>query len=102
IDRTVARRGREPRARTRRHSVARPAVGCDRECFLNGVLGEVEVAEEADQCGEHATPLLAECLLDRRYHSTNGRTSTAPPMNAAGTRDATSIAASRSSASKKK
>ena len=36
------------------------------------------------------------------YHSTIGRTSTAPPRRAAGIRAASSIAASRSSASKKK
>jgi hypothetical protein len=30
---------------------------------LGGFLGEVEVAEEADQAGEHAAPLVAEGLL---------------------------------------
>ena len=37
-----------------------------------------------------------------RYHSAIGRTSIAPPMRAAGTFEASSIAASRSSASKSK
>ena len=38
-------------------------------------------------------------LLEDRYHSTMGRTSIAPPRRAAGIREASSIAASRSSAS---
>ena len=83
------------------HAVARPALGGDRERLLRGFLGEVEVAEEADQGGEDAAPLVAEGLLEDRYHSTIGRTSIAPPRRAAGIRAASSIAASRSSASKK-
>ena len=82
-------------------AVARPALGGDREGLLRGFLGEVEVAEEADQRSEDASPLVAEGLLEDRYHSTIGRTSIAPPMRAAGIREASSIAASRSSASKK-
>ena len=66
------------------HAVARPALGGDRERLLRGFLGEVEVAEEADQRGEDAAPLVAEGLVEDRYHSTTGRTSIAPPMLAAG------------------
>ena len=44
--------------------VARPALGGDRERLLGGLLGEVEVAEEADQGGEDAAPLVAEDLLE--------------------------------------
>src|SRR5205823_12210951 len=80
----------------------RPALRGDRKRLLRDFLGEVEVAEEADERSEDTAPLLAEGLLDRRYHATVGRTSIAPPMRAAGTREATSIAASKSSASKKK
>ena len=79
--------------------VARPALGGDRERLLRGFLGEVEVAEEADQGREHAAPLVAEGLLEDRYHSMIGRTSIAPPSRAAGICAASSIAASRSSAS---
>ena len=50
----------------RRRAVARPALGGDRERLLRGLLGEVEVAEEADQGGQHAAPLVAEDLLDQR------------------------------------
>ena len=77
-------------------------LGGDGEGLLNGFLGEVEVAEEADQRREHAAALFPESLFEYGYHSTSGRTSTAPPIDAAGTREATSMAASRSSASKKK
>jgi hypothetical protein len=47
-----------------------------------GVLGEVEVAEDADQGGQGATPFLAEDLVERRYvsqYASEGRISTAPP-----------------------
>ena len=99
IDRAIAGRGREPGARVVRGPVAGPALGGDRKRLLGGLLGEVEVAEEADQVGEHEAPLVAEGLLEAAYHSTIGRTSIAPPMRAAGIRAASSIAASRSSAS---
>src|SRR5436190_16857387 len=61
-----------------------------------GFLGEVDVAEEADQGGQDPAPLLAEDPIERRYQYTSeGRISTAPPWRAAGTRAATSMAASR-------
>src|ERR1700730_9313006 len=85
------------RARVLRLPFTRPALGGDGERFLGGLLGEVEVAEDADQRGEHPPPLLAEDLIDQRC--TSGRTSTAPPSRAAGTRAASSIAFVRSSAS---
>ncbi len=68
VDRPVARRDRQPRARVGRYAVARPALGCDRERLLRGFLGEVEIAEEADQVGEDAAPLVAEDLLEQRLH----------------------------------
>jgi len=80
-----------------RSPFARPALGCDGERLLCGLLGEIEIAEEADQGGEDTPPLLAEDVLYQR--STTGRTSTAPPIRAAGMRAAISTAASRSSAS---
>ncbi len=83
----------------RRDAVSRPALGRDGERFLSGLLGAVEVAEEADQRGEHAAPLVAEDALELAQCSTTGRTSTEPPRRAAGMRAASSSAASRSSAS---
>jgi hypothetical protein len=49
IDRPVASGRDEPRTGTRGRAVARPALGRDRKCLLGGFLGEVEIAEEADQ-----------------------------------------------------
>src|SRR5581483_8854376 len=101
VDRAVAGGDREPGAGVRRDAVARPPFGGDRERLLGGRLGEVEVAEEADQGGEDAAQLVAEGLLEgqARSISTTGRTSTLPPRRAAGIRAATSRAASRSSTS---
>jgi hypothetical protein len=48
IDRPVASRDRQPRARIGGRPVARPALGGRRERLLRGFLGAVEVAEEAD------------------------------------------------------
>ena len=102
VDRAIAPGGDEPRPRVVGRAVARPALGGDRERLLRGLLGDVEVAEEADERREDTAPLVAEGLLEDRYHSLIGRTSTAPPRRAAGTRAASSIAASRSSASSTK
>jgi hypothetical protein len=99
IDGSAAGRRYEPDAGVGGHAVLRPALRGDREGLLRGFLGEVKVAEEADQSSEDISPLLAEALLEAPYHSTIGRTSIAPPMLAAGIRAASSSAASRSSAS---
>src|SRR5207248_1360666 len=103
VDRPVARRRDQPRAGVAWHPVARPALRGDRERLLRGFLGEIEVAaEEADGRSEDAAPLVAEDLFERGYHSWMGRISIAPPMLAAGTLAATSMAASRSLASRVK
>jgi hypothetical protein len=64
IDRPVASGRDEPGARVVRDPVLGPALGCDRERLLSGLLGEVEAAEEADQAGEDAAPLLPEDLVE--------------------------------------
>jgi hypothetical protein len=52
-------RGRDdPGAGIRRDAVAGPALRGDRERLLDGVLGEVEVAERADQDRDRAPELL--------------------------------------------
>ena len=72
------------------------------ESLLQGVLGKVEVAEDADQDREAAPPLLAENVLDYASTSavlmTTGRTSTTP-SRAFGIRAAHSSASSSDSAS---
>jgi hypothetical protein len=62
----VARSRRQPRARVARQPIAAPALCGRRERLLGGFLGEIEVAEEADQRREDASPLLAEDLLERQ------------------------------------
>ncbi len=96
----AAGRGDEPGAGVVRGAVPRPALRGYREGLLRGFLGELKVAEEADQRSEDSAPLVAEGRIEAGYHSAIGRISIAPPMLAAGIRDAISIAASRSSASK--
>jgi hypothetical protein len=53
-------------ARVGGDAVARPALRGDGEGLLRGFLGEIEVAEEADEGSEDAAPLLAEGLLEDR------------------------------------
>jgi hypothetical protein len=66
VDRSVARSGRQPGARIGGDPVARPALGRDRERFLRGFLGEIEVAEKANQRSQNTAPLLAEDRLEDR------------------------------------
>jgi hypothetical protein len=49
-----------------RSAVAWPALGGDRKRLLGGLLGELEVAEEANQVCEDPPPLIPENLLDQR------------------------------------
>src|ERR671918_2243810 len=103
VDCAVASGDRQPCARVGRHAVAWPALRRGRECLLRRFFREIEVAEPADERREDAAPLVAEDLVDQRaYRSTIGRTSTAPPMRAAGIRAARASAASRLSASSRK
>jgi hypothetical protein len=99
VDRAVARSRDQPGAGIVGEAVAGPPLGGNRERLLGGLLSEIEVAEEADQGGQDARPLVVEDLLDQRYISTSGRTSTEPPRRAAGIRPATSSALSMSAAS---
>jgi hypothetical protein len=66
IDGPVARRRHQPRAGAGGDAVSRPALRGDRERLLRGFLGEVEVAEEADERSEDAAPLVAEDLIEDR------------------------------------
>jgi hypothetical protein len=77
-------------------AVTRPAFSGDRERLLSGLLGEIEIAEKADQGGQDAGPLLAENALDQGAYPITGRTSTASPSRRAGIRPAMERAVSRS------
>jgi hypothetical protein len=61
----VARRRHQPRPGIVGNALARPALGGDRERLLGGILGEIEVTEEADQGSEDAAPLIAEDPFDQ-------------------------------------
>jgi hypothetical protein len=65
VNRTVAGRDGQPGAGIGRDAGARPALGGGRERLLRRFLGEVDVAQEADQVGEDAPPLVAEDLLEQ-------------------------------------
>jgi hypothetical protein len=101
VDRSIACGRDEPGRRARGDAVTRPVFRRDRERVLGGLLGELEVAEEADQRCEDPSPFVAEGRLEGllAQRSTTGLTSTAPPLRAAGMRAASSSAASRSGAS---
>jgi hypothetical protein len=66
VERTVAGGGDQPGARILGRPVAGPALDRDRERLLRGFLGEVEVAEEADQGSDDAAPFVAEDVLEDR------------------------------------
>jgi hypothetical protein len=66
VDRPVARGGDKPGPRVVGRPVARPAFGGGRERLLRGFLGELKVAEEADQRREEPAPLVAEDLVEDR------------------------------------
>jgi hypothetical protein len=66
IDRAIARRRDQPSAWCRRKALARPTLGGCGEGFLSCFLGEVEVAEEADQRRQDATPLVCKDALEDR------------------------------------
>jgi hypothetical protein len=66
VDCPVTRCSRQPGARIGWDPVARPALGSDRERLLRGFLGEIEVAEKANQRGQNSAPLLAEEELENR------------------------------------
>ena len=104
IDRLVPRRLNEPGARIVRQPRRRPLLESRRERLVNHLLGEVEVAEEADQCREDAPRFRAiepaNGVGDRRwsYIDNTGLTSI-EPIRALGTRAAIAHASSRSFAS---
>ena len=84
VDRPVARRRDDPGAGIARHAVHRPALERRGEGVLHSVLGEVEVAEDADEDRDRTSPLLAEDGRDRsaQPRSTTGRTSIDPYSDA--------------------
>jgi len=67
VDGSIAGGGRDPAAWVGRQAVSFPCPHGDGECLLYCVLGEVDVAEGADQGGDRSAGLLAEDPADRRF-----------------------------------
>jgi hypothetical protein len=64
VDRAVARNPGDPGARVVRQPVRRPALERDDERLLDRLLGEVEVAENADQRRDRPSRLTPEQAVD--------------------------------------
>src|SRR5688572_22141948 len=94
VDRPVAGSGDDPPRRAGRHAVGGPARARDHERVLDRLLGDVDVAEAADQDRHGSAVLLTEDPLDDHA---NGRTSTGSEVISA-IRLAQRSAASRSGA----
>ena len=71
VDRAVAGCRQDPAAGIRRLAVALPPLERNRERVLERVLGEIEVAENAREDRERASPLLLEDGLDYGRASTS-------------------------------
>ena len=64
VDRPVPSRGDDPSRWAGRYARSRPALDRGRECLLDRVFGDVDIAKDAGQDGDRATVLLAEHPLD--------------------------------------
>jgi hypothetical protein len=64
-------RGNQPRARIGRDALDRPLLDRCRERILQRLLGEIEIAEEADERRENPAGLGAINRLDRVYGCEN-------------------------------
>ena len=69
VDRAVPCRRDDPCARSSWHAVARPPLERGRERILHGVLGELEVTENAGEDRDRMAPLLSKDLLDALLHA---------------------------------
>jgi hypothetical protein len=72
VDRPVAGGRRQPGAGILGLPVARPPRSRNGKRLLRGFLGEVEVAEEADQVGEDPAPLVTEDPVEQGYRIRDG------------------------------
>ena len=95
VDGPVAGGRGDPAARVGWDPRPGPLVGGNGECFRHRVLGEVDVAQDADEGGGAASDFAAEDLIEGAGHPWAGRTSTGPSQAAAAF-PAHSRAASRS------
>ena len=103
VERLVACRRGEPRGRAPGHAVARPSLEREHGRVLQGILGELQVAELPGEGGQRAPTLdpdqLAEIVVGATHPiGSTGRTSMCP-CHAPGICAAQRIASSRSFAS---
>jgi hypothetical protein len=73
VDRAAPRGEDDPALRTGREPGPRPALHGDGERVLDRLLGDVDVAEDADEDGHRAAVLGAEDTLDLRRGRHRGR-----------------------------
>ena len=78
VDRPVARGRRDPRPGVGGHAAVRPGLERGDERVLDGLLGEVEVAEDADQRRDRPALLLAEQAVDDLVRWSGRRRQSAP------------------------
>ena len=64
VDRLVPRDAGDPGARVRRYAISRPPLEGDDERVLNGLLGPVEVAQNANEGGDRPSRLVPEQTVD--------------------------------------
>ncbi len=69
VDGAVARGRDDPGAGRLREPFAGPTLESSRECVLHGVLGKLEIAEDAREDADGAPPFLAEDTLDLQLHA---------------------------------
>lgn len=66
VDGAKAASGNKPGAGTVRHALAGPLLRCGEECFVQGFLGQVEIAQQPNERCQHLTRVLAphriECI----------------------------------------
>ena len=77
VDRLVPRGGRDPRGRVARQATARPDLEGDEEGVLHRLLGEVEVAEHADERRDRPSRLVSEQAVDGLVRNAYRRASAA-------------------------
>jgi hypothetical protein len=67
VDRAVPRGRDDPRRRVSGDAVTGPALESAGKCVLDRVLGQIEIAEDADEDRDRTAPFLSERFGDRVY-----------------------------------
>lgn len=75
VDGPVVGRRNDPAARVRGNALAPPLISGDGERFRDRILGQIDVAEDADQRGRAATGFPPEDRFELVTHPSAGRTS---------------------------